>query len=153
MVLQFDLSYSRGRLRLYGVGALAGIVAIFGLPYLFAARMDSATAERLLREYLQSVASQRQMEELWQSGSELPSMEMAQRWQEENRRQKDLTFESIEVKRAWLVPPLRRRSNFIVRVTLREDEGAAQTRYYWFFAPNNRSRIRECSSTAWAFPL
>lgn len=153
MKLQFDVTFNRGRLRVYGVGALIGIVAIFGLPYLFAARMDNDTAERLLREYLRSASSLRQMEELRQGGNETPSPEMAQRWADENRRQERIQFESIEVKRAWLVPPIRRRTNFVVRATLRDGEGAAQTRCFWFYAPNNSARIRECSAAAWNFPL
>lgn len=82
------------------------------------------------------------MSERQNSGTDVPDKETALRWEEQIDRINNTEFVSVEVKRAILVPPFRKRTNFVVRATVCDEEQHNQTRYFWFNGTNN---IRESS--------
>ena len=86
-------------------------LGVLSLPYLFSSSLTPEDAKRGIREYLLWKLSQQQLAELKSSGMRVPDTRMALRWKEQTEQVHDTEFLSLEVKRALLVPLLRKRRN------------------------------------------
>lgn len=105
-----------------GIPAIILLVSIIALPYLLGGSLEPEEAERRVREYLLREVTYQQLAELESSGADTPDERMALRWKEQIDRVNNMEFVSVEVKRAVLVPPFRRRTNFAVKVVVREEK-------------------------------
>lgn len=145
---------SNGRyytLTLRGIPALLFIVAIFALPHLLLPSMPVSEAETNIREFIQLERSNAHLRELEALGDNVPDVAMATRWEKELRQDANIVFSSVEVKRAFFMPPLRRRTCYAVKATLNRD-GATQVEFYWIRG-RDFSRVRRTSETWWRFPI
>jgi len=114
---------------------------------------DPEDAKRGIREYILWKLSQQQLAELKSSGMRVPDTRMALRWKEQTEQVHDTEFLSLEVKRALLVPPLRKRTNFVVRAVIRDTKQQTQTRYFWVNGLISVLNVRESSKLAWHLPI
>ncbi len=64
----------------------------------------------------------------------------------------DLEFDAVEVKRAVLVPPMRKRTSFVAKAIFRDENLRVQTRYFWFNGTSGSS-VREGSESEWYVPI
>src|SRR5262249_26609679 len=110
-------------------------------------------AKSRIHEYLLWQVSLQHMAELKEHGLGSPDTAMELRWVAQIDQVKTLEFVSVAVKRALFVPPFRRRTNFVVRVVLRDGQQQNQTRYFWFNGVTSVLDMRETSRLAWYVPL
>src|SRR5436309_1446559 len=135
---------------MYGI-ILLGV--LFSLPYLFSGSLPPEDAKRGIRDFLLWKLSQQHLAELKDSGMRVPDTRMALRWKEQTEQVRNTEFLSLEVKRALLVPPLRKRTNFVVRAVIRDTKQQTQTRYFWVNGLISVLNVRESSKLAWHLPI
>lgn len=152
--MKFRVALSSGHrsITVRGVPAVILLLGILVLPYLLAGSLEPEEAERRIREYLLREVTWQQMAELESGGASVPDRETALRWEEQVNRVNDLEFVSVEVKRAILVPPLRRRTSFVAKAVFRDENRRVQTRYFWFNGTSSSS-VREGSKLEWYLPI
>ncbi len=136
-----------------GIYGIIFLGVLLSLPYLFSSSLTPEDAKRGIREYLLWKLSQQQLAELKSSGMRVPDTRMALRWKEQTEQVHDTEFLSLEVKRALLVPPLRKRTNFVVRAVIRDTKQQTQTRYFWVNGLISVLNVRESSKLAWHLPI
>ena len=138
----------------YGWSGIILLIGVFGLPYVFSASLDPSLSEKEIRRYLAWRMTQDQMSVLQVGGRKLPDRAMALKWEEQHGKLDALEFVTLEIKRAWLRVPFRRRTNFVVRAVTRDEDGTERTRYYWFYRANPAALdVRESSEFSWRFPI
>lgn len=152
MKFRVALSSDRRSLTVRGVPAVILLLGILVLPYLLAGSLEPEEAERRIREYLLREVTRQQMAELESGGTRVPDRETALRWEEQINRVNELEFDAVEVKRAVLVPPLRRRTNFVAKAVFRDENRRVQTRYFWFNGTSSSS-VGESSEPEWYLPI
>lgn len=128
---------------------LLGLVV---LPRLLTGTLGSEEAKEGVRLYYLQEVTDQQLSELEESGMSSPDQEMALRWKEQNDRLDSMEFVSIEVKRAILAPPFRRRAEFAVKAVVHYEDRQNHTRYFWFNGVYSGS-VSESSKLEWYFPI
>ena len=135
-------------IRLTAKGALSAatlLSALILIPRLFAGTLTPQEAEKLVRAYderqiMQSFTAQ------YQEGGAGRSHASAQRMVDDLQRVRGSRFRSVKVRRALILPPLARRTAFLIEVWR---EGAAAPQYF----RTGRAGVYETTPFWWRFPL
>ncbi len=130
----------------YAVAARIGILVV---PQLLARSLEPAEAEALVRQRLVAEVTSDLLAERRSEGDAIPDAANARRWARELECVTRVRFRAVEVRRALLVPPFRRRTNFVVKATI---EGEARSRYFWLFG-TGPSSVSNSSRGRWTAPL
>lgn len=130
----------------YAVAVLLGILVV---PQLLARSLEPAQAEALVRQHLIAEVTSDLLAERRAEGDPIPDAATAGRWGSELERVRRVRFRAVEVRRALVVPPFRRRTNFVVKATI---EGEAVPRYFWLFG-TGPSSVSGSSPGRWSAPL
>jgi hypothetical protein len=106
----------------------------------------------MVLSYRRMQISQQQMAELEASGKDTPDLETALQWERNYRVERQRVPPTVEVKRAWIVPPFRGRTVFVIKATWPSLPDKPEVRYY-AVRGNLVATMRETSDTRWKFPL
>lgn len=131
-----------------GWSAVAVLLGILVVPQLLARSLEQSEAEALVRQELIAAVTSDMLAGR-SDGDPLPDAATTGRWVSELERARRVRFRSVEIRRALLVPPFRRRTNFVVKVTV---EGEATPRYFWLFG-TGPSSVASSSPVRWSAPL
>lgn len=128
------------------------LLGLIVLPRLLTGTLGPEEAKEGVRLYYLQQLTDQQLAELEESGMSSPDQEMALRWHEQNGRVTNMKFASVEVKRAIIAPPFRRRAEFAVKAVIRLENGQSYTRYFWFNGVYQGS-VSESSKLEWYVPV
>jgi len=117
---------------------LVVMLAILSIPSLFAASLDSGTAQKWVHRQLKANLATRLIEDMKAAGLQAPDRDMAERWDREFKQFERMEFVSVEVKHFIFVPTLITSSRmFVAKAVLRPENGKEVTRYFSLSAQNN----------------
>ncbi len=147
----------RIRISLFVRGLFGIIVAFVLVLFLFGRSLQPLSpnlAETAVRHYLKWQTSQTFQTTLQETGQRIPDEKTALSWERQLKAIDTLKLASIEVRRALLPPPLRKNSEFIVRVTF--EGNSIDSRYFRLVRYDLTEGARvlwETGKFEWIFPL
>jgi hypothetical protein len=132
------------------------LIVIFSLPNLLAASLEPKQAEDWIRIYLKKKVSAEYVEQVKNSGLNLPSTELAERWQNDIKNIEDMDFESLEIRHFLIAPPTSSTRIYVVKAIIMGLNDKKHTRYFSLTARNRYFDffwVSEHSKWMWLFSI